>query len=81
MVSCGPVLPLSWINCTVCGVDVCVEITTMESVQPRYLCRNGHAFWLVEFVAAPSMAMAPLGPAVPTPEDILTGAGLDPRIR
>lgn len=79
MVNSGPAMPDGgWINCPRCGVTGLLEVTTLEQAHPRYLCLHGHHFQYVPFTPAPSMAMVPFGPVVPTPEDILMGAGLDP---
>jgi hypothetical protein len=62
-------------ECPLCGSDILTEITTMGEAAPTYLCPRGHRV-SAPYPALP-MALVPYGPEVPTPEDILRGAGLD----
>jgi hypothetical protein len=64
-------------DCPVCGEDRIVEITSLGDPEPVYLCHGGHRFVSVYFRPAPSLTSSH-GPCVPTPEDILRSAGIDP---
>lgn len=75
-----------WRTCARCGGQqwqCMVEVTELGDRVPRYLpgqpepcgwCGNTEAPILVE--PAPSMALVPYGPAIPTPDDMLRAAGL-----
>jgi hypothetical protein len=64
-------------DCPICTGDV-VEVTSLNDAVGRWVCINGH--WITPARPAPAMALMPYGPAVPTPDDILRGAGLDPSL-
>lgn len=66
-------------QCPACDTWDTYEITTFESAHQRFICRNGHSFMDVCERPAPPMGRMH-GPAVPTPEEILEGAGLSPLI-
>jgi hypothetical protein len=64
-------------DCPVCGEDRIVQITSLGDPEPVYLCHGGHQFVLVRF--RPGLSLGSMhGPDVPTPEDILRSAGIDP---
>jgi hypothetical protein len=64
-------------DCPVCSGDRIVDITSFGDPEPVYLCYVGHRFVSVSFRPAPSLGSTH-GPDVPTPEDILRSAGIDP---
>jgi hypothetical protein len=58
------------------------EITTLSEAEPRYIAGApepcpacGSLATPIRVQPAPAMALAPYGPAVPTPDDLLRGAG------
>lgn len=63
-------------DCPICGTDRVYEMTTFGDPRPVYLCFNSHRFVDVDERQAPSLGRME-GPSVPTPEEILKGAGLD----
>lgn len=62
-------------GCSVCGSGVLVEITSYGDADQVFLCRNGHRSSPVRRVDC--MGLVAYGPPVPTPDDILRGAGFD----
>lgn len=64
-------------DCPICTGDV-VEITSLSDAVGVWLCINGHT--IRPDRPAPTMAFLPYGPSVPSPEDILISAGLDPNL-
>jgi predicted nucleic-acid-binding Zn-ribbon protein len=81
-----PIWPPCWWKCPQCGADRTVErveITTYGDVGPKYIdgapheCEQcGSTLYPIKVQGAPSMAPTPYGPLVPTPDDILRGAGI-----
>lgn len=63
-------------ECPVCGSDAMVEVTSLGDACPSFVCTDGGHYVRPER-KAPVMSLVPYGPPVPTPEDILIGAGID----
>lgn len=62
-------------GCPICG-DQAYETTTLGQSRRTFICRNAHWFTPVRFRSALCIGVMQ-GPAVPTPGDLLKGAGLD----